>query len=162
MVKNLRPLLNLSSLEELDIHFATINELIFLKKLKNLVKLDVSNNTSLYSIDGVQDLKKLDEFNCSQTDIEDLTPLTKHPSIRILDISDTDIRTLRPLQGVNTLVELDCSNTGIKTLKYLYSNPNLKMISFRHTSIPKESIEISKKAIKKISYLPDNVVFEHE
>ena len=160
MVKNLRPLLNLLSIEELDIHFATINELIFLKNLRNLVKLDVSNNTSLYSIEGIERLNNLEEFNCSKTDIEDLTPMAKLQNLRILDVSDTEIRTLRPLQTIKSLTEIDCSNTAIKTLKYLYSNPNLKMISIRNTEIPKENIDIAK--ILKINYQPDNLVFELE
>jgi len=66
------------------------------------------------------------------------------------------------LQGVKSLAEIDCSNTSIKTIKYLYSNPNLKMISIRNTQMPKENIEIAKKAILKINYEPDNLVFEVE
>ena len=162
MVKSLRPLLGLKSLEELDLHYTTINDLIFLKNLKSLIKLDVSENTALYSIDGVQYLYNLTEFYCSDTDVEDLTPLANLKNLKILDVSNTQIRTLRPLQMIKSLTEIDCSNTPIKTLKYLYSNPNLRMISIRNTQIPEESLEAAIKAIKNINYDPDNLVFELE
>ncbi|MFN8257864.1 MAG: leucine-rich repeat domain-containing protein [Bacteroidales bacterium] len=162
MVKNLRPLLNLSNLEDLDIHFATINELIFIKNLKNLTKLDVSDNATLYSIEGVEGLANLMEFDCSNTDIEDLTPLQNSKSLKILDISTTQVNNLRPLQTVKTLQELNCTNSKVRTLRYLYSHTNLIMVAVRGTLIPKDELKIAKEALLRVVAQPTNFVFDSD
>jgi internalin A len=162
MVKNLRPLLNLSSLEELDVHFATINELIFMKNLRSLVKLDVSDNATLYSIEGVEALANLTEFDCSNTDIEDLTPLQNSRVLKILDISNTQVTTLRPLQTVKSLVEINCSNSKIRTVRYLFSHTNLMMMAVKGTLIPKEELKGTKDALLKIVSQPSNFIFDSD
>ncbi len=160
MVKSLHPLLYLVNLKVLDLHYTTINDLEFLRKLRKLVKLDVSNNTTLYSIEGVGGLVNLEEFYCSKTDIESLDPLAKCVKLRILDVSDTQVNSIRALQKIKPLVDINLNNTNVNTLKYLYASPNLMMISVRNTKISKSDINRSIEAIKKVVYKPENIVFE--
>jgi len=162
MVKNLSPLLGLSNLEELDLHLTTINELIFLKNLKKLTKLDASENATLYSIEGVEWLSNLIEFNISKTDVSELDALQNLKSLKILDISNTQVKTLRALQNVKTIQEINCNNTEIRTLKYLFANPNLSVISVRSTLIPKEDMKLAIDAITRINYQPKNIIFEYD
>jgi len=133
MVKNLSPLKNLTNLRILDVHFSTINKLVVISELKSLEILNVSQNLPLFQLDGVEGLVNLIEFNCSETKIDDLTPLQELKYLKILDISNTSITTLRPLQEVRTLEELDFSNTLITTssLDYFYSHLSLTMLRGR-------------------------------
>ncbi len=160
MVKNLSPLLGLGNLEELNLHLTTINELIFLKNLKKLTTLDVSEDSTLYSIEGVDGLANLIDFNCSKTDVSELEPLQNLKNLRVLDISNTQVKSLRALQNLKSLQEIDCSNTEVRTLKYLFSTQNLAIISARNTLIPKEDVKFTIEAITRINFQPKNIIFE--
>lgn len=76
MVKSLVPLRNLDKLSHLDAHFTTIVDLRILKNLKQLTTVDVSQNISLFSLEGLNYLPELTYLNCSETNVDDLTPLS--------------------------------------------------------------------------------------
>ena len=136
MVKSLAPLRGLTNLKKLDVHFCTVNNLIQIKDLKKLTDLNVSQNQSLYTIEGVDKLLNLINFDCSETNVDDLTPLQSLKYLESLHVSDTKVVTLRPLQGVRSLTEVDCSNTGISaaSLDYFYAHFGLTMFRGRNLS----------------------------
>ncbi len=141
MVKNLAPLRNLKNLEYLDLHYTTIVDLRILKGLTKLEYLDVSENISLYQLDGAEYLYELRELDCSETNVDILKPLEKLKKIERLDCSKTKIYSLRPIQLVKSLKDVDCSSTEIKgiSLEYLISNRNLIMLRAKNIDIaPKE------------------------
>jgi len=142
MIKNLTPLKNLVNLRVLDIHYSTVNKLIVISELKSLEKLDVSQNLPLFDIVGVEGLTNLVEFNCSETRVDDLTPLQNLKNIEILNISKTSVSTLRPLQTVRTLIELDFSNTQVTavSLDYLYTHLSLTMLRGREINATDKDI----------------------
>ncbi len=151
MVKSLMPLRYMTKLTYLDLHFTTIVDLRILKELKGLEYLDVSNNISLYSLEGVNYMFELREINCSKTNVDNLGPLTKLPHLAIVDCSDTKVFSLRPLQLVKTLNDLDCSNTFIKakSLDYLLGHSALTMLRCKNIDITKEDILFFEKMIIK-------------
>jgi len=142
MIKNLTPLKNLKNLRILDIHYSTVNKLVVISELKSLEKLDVSQNLPLFDIVGVEGLTSLVEFNCSETRVDDLTPLQNLKYLEILNISKTSVVTLRPLQNVRTLIELDFSNTGVTatSLDYLYTHLSLTMLRGREFNVTDKDI----------------------
>lgn len=143
MVKNLAPLKSLVNLRVLDVHYSTVNKLIVISELKSLERLDVSQNSPLFYLDGVEGLTNLVELNCSETRISDLTPIQTLKYLEILNLSNTSVKTLRPLQDVRTLKELDFSNTEITgvSLDYLYSHLSLTMLRGREIDITEKNVE---------------------
>ncbi len=143
MVKSLVPLRNLEKLRKLDAHYTTVVDLRILKSLKNLTTLDVSQNVSLFSLEGLNFLPELSDINCSETNVYDLTPLSKLKSLQKLDCSKTKVPSLRPIQLVKTLQDIDCSDTKIKgkSLDYLLGLPNLTMLRAKNIDITPEEIE---------------------
>ena len=148
MVKNLGPIRDLKKLTELDAHFATVVDLRVLKGMTKLEILNVSKNASLFSLKGVEYLPNLKELNCSDTRINDLTPVSKLKRLQILDFSKTPVETLRPIQLVKSIYEIDCSDTKIsgKSLDYLLGHSNMTMIRAKNIDI--ENNEIA--ALEKI------------
>ena len=143
MVKSMVPLRNLQKLRKLDIHYTTVVNLKILTSLKNLSYLDVSNNISLFTLDGVNYMPELRVLNCSKTNIDDLTPISRLNLIEILDCSDTKVESLRPIQLVKSLQDIDCSNTNIKakSLDYLLGHINLTMLRAKNIEITDAEIK---------------------
>ena len=137
MIKSLVPLRNLERLRDLDVHYTTIVDLRILKDLKNLTTLDVSQNISLFSLDGVNYMPELVYLNCSESNVDNLLPLSKLKNLQRLDCSNTKTESLRPLQLVKSLQDIDCSGTKIKSksLDYLIGLPNLIMLRAKNIDI---------------------------
>ena len=143
MIKSLVPLRNLEKLRNLDVHYTTIVDLRILKNLKNLTTLDVSQNISLFSLDGVNYMTDLMNLNCSESNVDNLLPLSKLKNLQRLDCSNTKIESLRPVQLVKTLQDIDCSGTKIKakSLDYLLGLPYLLMLRAKNIDITKPEAE---------------------
>ncbi|MBO4772162.1 MAG: leucine-rich repeat domain-containing protein [Bacteroidales bacterium] len=143
MVKSLAPLTYLKKLRRLDAHFCTINKLGTIGELKSLTYLDLSENQSLFSLEGIQKLTQLAEFNCSNTNISDLKPLENMKTLEMLNIADTRVTTLRPLQNVRTITELDCSDTKISaaSFDYLTSHNRMKFLRGRNLNVEQKEID---------------------
>lgn len=142
MVKSLNPLRNRTRLKKLDVHFCTINNLATISELVNLEYLNVSQNMSLYSLAGIEKLVNLISFDCSETCIDDLSPLQNMKYLELLNVSNTKVTTLRPLQMVRTLKEVDCSDTRITaaSLDYFYAY-FLSMLRGRNLEISQKQID---------------------
>ncbi len=151
MVKSLVPLRYLNRLAKLDVHYTTIVDLRILRELKNLYHLDVSDNISLYSLEGVNYMPELRILNCSKTNIDDLSPLSKLKHLETLDCSDTKVYSLRPIQPVKSLQDIDCSDTNIKTksLDYLLGHSFLTMLRAKNIESSEAEIKVFEKLIQK-------------
>jgi len=143
MVKSLVPLRNLTKLKKLDLHLTTIVDLRILKDLKNLQELDISENVSLYSLDGVNYMPELSVLDCSDTNVDDLTPVSKLPLLSTLDCSNTKVYSLKPIQLVKSLQDIDVSETAIdgSALDYLLGHSNLTMIRAKKIKITDQEIK---------------------
>ncbi len=142
MVKSLAPLRNLKKLRDLDLHYTTIVNLKILKDLRAIEILNVSENISLYTLEGINFMSELRELNCSKTNVNNLSPLSKLKRIERLDCSDTKVYSLRPIQFVKSLSDIDFSNTNIrgKTLDYLLGHSTMMMIRCKNISISDKEI----------------------
>ncbi len=151
MVKNLVPIRNLVKLTELDLHYTTIVNLRVLKTLRNLEKLDISENISLYTLDGVEYLRELRYMNCNKTNIDDLTPLSRLPKLERLDCSNTKVYSLRPVQLIKSLQDIDCSDTEIpgKSLDYLLGHTALMMVRSKNIDITDKDIRMFEELLRK-------------
>jgi Leucine-rich repeat (LRR) protein len=143
MVKSLAPLTYLKKLRRLDAHYCTVNSLGQVGDLKSLTYLNLSDNEGLFSLEGVQKLTQLAEFDCSNTNISDLKPLENMKALEVLNISKTRVTTLRPLQGVRTITHLDCSSTKISaaSFDYLTSHTRLKFLRGRVLNVEQKDLD---------------------
>lgn len=143
MVKSLAPLSSLKNLKELDVHFCTVNNLSQLNTLTKLVTLNVSQNQSLYSISGIEKLANLVSFDCSETCVEDLTPLQNLRMLQTINVSNTKVKTLRPLQLVRSLQDIDVSDTRITaaSLDYFYAHYSITMFRGRNLELTQKQID---------------------
>jgi internalin A len=154
MIKDLRPLMKLKNINYLDVHLTTVSELIFLKNLTNLSVLDVSENYSLFKLDGIEDLIYLAELNLSKTQVRSIQPLANLKALKSLNISECPINSLRPLATATnrkTLQELDCSETQIdgEQLDYLSQHYDLQMFRCRGNKICPVDVEDFVAAMQK-------------
>lgn len=151
MVKSLAPIRAMKKLRSLDLHYTTIVDLRILKDLTAIEYLNVSNNVSLYSLDGVNFMFELRELYCNDTNIDDLTPLEKLPHLTVVDVSNTKVYSLRPLQLIKTLKDIDCSGTLIKgkSLDYLLGHSALTMLRCKNVDVEKSDIDLFESLIKK-------------
>ncbi len=134
MVKDLKPLRRLKNLRVLNVHLATVSELIFLANLKNLEILDVSENYSLFKLDGVESLANLTELNLSKTEVRSLRPLVTLADLRVLKFSHTPVSGLRPLSSPalkKSLQVVDCSSTKIESDQLDYLSQHIRLQMFR-------------------------------
>lgn len=143
MVKSLAPLANLTKLQKLDVHFCTINSLGNIGDLPNLRVLNVSQNQSLFTIQGVERLPQLVAFDCSETNVDDLAPLSTSKTLEFLNVADTKVATLRPLQPIKTLKEVDCSGTRISavSLDFFYSHLRLQFLRGRNLLVEQKQLD---------------------
>lgn len=151
MVKSLAPIRGMKKLRNLDLHYTTIIDLRILRDLTAIEYLNVSNNISLYSLDGVNYMFELRELYCNNTNIDDLSPLEKLPHLAVVDVSNTKVFSLRPLQLIKTLKDLDCSSTLIKgkSLDYLLGHSALTMLRCKDIDIEKAEIDMFENLIKR-------------
>lgn len=143
MVKSLAPLSALGKLQKLDVHFCTVNSLGTIGDLKSLRELNVSQNQSLFTIQGVERLTQLVTFDCSETNVDDLSPLSTSKTLEFLNVSDTKVATLRPLQPIRTLKEVDCSGTRISavSLDFFYNHLRLQFLRGRNLLIEQKQLD---------------------
>lgn len=151
MIKDLKPLSNMTKIRVLDVHLSTVSALIFIGTLKNLEKLDVSGNLSLFNLTGIEKMPRLVELNCSNTRINDIVPVANITTLELLDCSQTGIQSLRPIQNLRALKEVNASDTKIKgtSLDYLLKSANLEMVRCKNNDITKEEKETFEAIFKK-------------
>ena len=151
MVKSLSPLKDLKRLTYLDVHLATVLDLRVLKGLDNLTVLNVAENASLFSLEGVNFLPNLTELNLSDTRVESLAPLETLKNLKILSFEKAPVKTLRPLQGLKTLEEINCSQTDIPStsMDYLVGHVKIKMLRAKGIKITPNEITTATEAIMK-------------
>ena len=143
MVKSLAPIANLMNLRKLDVHFCTINQIAQLMDLKKLISLNVSQNATLYSLNGIEKMADLVSLDCSETSISDLTPLQNMKYLEYLNVASTKIATLRPIQLVRTIKDVDFSDTRISaaSLDYFYSHYAVAMMRGRNLEVTQKQID---------------------
>ncbi len=146
MVKDLRPLRNLKNLRYLDVHLTTVSELIFLKELANLTHLDVSENYSLFKLDGLESLLGLSEIKLANTQVRSLEPIMNLRDLKSIDFSNCPINSLRPLSSPTlrkSLQEVDCSSTKIdgEQLDYISQHYILSMFRCRDNDLCPADVE---------------------
>ena len=147
-IKDLKPLIRLKRLQELQIEDTPINSLEPLRSFHNLEVLACAKNpiTDLQPIAG---LKKLRVLNFSNTQVESFENLVNLTNLEELYCSGTEVNGLKYLVKLKKLNTLECYNTRIKYLKYLYGLKNLRLLKCYNTKTSEKRVAEFKKKNRK-------------
>lgn len=132
-ITDLSPLSELSNLNHLVIDWCDINDLSPLAKLTKLNRLeiygkfgDTSDKVPVIDFSPLIGLKELVELSIVQTNVKDISPLSKLTSLRKLRISNCPgITDLKPLSGIRSLESLTLNCSQINGITPLSELPNL-------------------------------------
>ena len=112
-----------------------MSDLTPLASLTALQQLDCSGHPGERS-DAAGQPHRLQELNCSGTQVSDLTPLASLTPLQQLDCSGTQVSDLTPLASLTALQQLDCSGCRLRALpSAIRDNDALQLIAF-NTHVP--------------------------
>ena len=157
-IEDLRPLKQLTLLEELDCSNTNITSLSGIENLKNLKKLNCSNNDNINSLIPVQTLSNLEEINCGNTMVKNLAPLRNLINLKKLDVhyctvnnlnmiselkslvilnvsQNQSLFTISGVERLSSLTDFDCSETAVSDLDPLKNSKTLEIINCADTKI---------------------------
>ena len=156
IIKDLKPISELSQLKEINITNTNINDLEHIRNLKNIEILNCSgsevvglsslrylsslinlnlSNTKVQDLTTLGGLENITKLNISNSQVEDITPLETIYSLNQLDISHTLIGNLSPICELNNLSDVNISSTSVKSLEKISSLTSVQHLNIDSTSI---------------------------
>jgi Leucine-rich repeat (LRR) protein len=156
MIQNLKPLVQLKTLNKLDISGSAIKDIFPIRNITTLTFLDCSRtmiedlgplryskslrelrigNTPIHSITVIENFDNLEVLDLSQTVIDSLPSIDQLVHLKELNCSSTNIVKLDSIRYLTSLEILDCSNTAIEELKPISRLPKLKKLDISKTKI---------------------------
>ncbi|HAA0649776.1 internalin [Listeria monocytogenes] len=113
--------------------------------LDKVRKLDGSTSDRMpmpiiYSIEGVEYLQNLWEFDISGQSVSNISPLEGLSNLETVYISENNINDLSPLSKSPKIKVLDASNNNINDISTLSSLPNLNAVRLNNNSISDISV----------------------
>jgi hypothetical protein len=131
IINNFLDLAN-TNIENISFHLCTIKsiqDLIFLKRLKNL---SFDNCDYFFDFSEIIEYKSLTHLRFSSCDLSSINGIDTLKDLEDLNISNTPVSDIEPLLSLKNLKILDIQNTNIPKNDYLYyqkENPNCKIIT---------------------------------
>jgi internalin A len=147
-VENISELSGLKKLHTLYFSSTHLKDYRFLKKLKNLQKLDLSLN-NLDRIDFLDGLKNLKALYLKGNFIRTIGQLMNLRKLEILDLSDNDIGDIDFLSGLTNLKNLNLARNNISTIMVLAEHHKLQIL------------DISSNRIENINFIIDLPALKH-
>lgn len=122
-IKDLAPLRQLSSLEEVTVSSASLESMDGLQNLTKLKKLTLRHNGTLSDLKPLKGLSSLEELDLTGNHVQDLSPIGGLINLRKLVLDTNPLVDVEPLRGLQNLTDLSFSNLTIAN-----DNPNPKPI----------------------------------
>lgn len=110
-----------------DRMISSVSEIIGLQELKNLTKLNLSNN-NISEIKGLEKLIKLTELNLSYNNITDISGIENLKNLRYLNLSNNSIKDLKGISELSNLTSLNITNNYISNINEIYVLRNLRFL----------------------------------
>jgi internalin A len=118
------PLMELTKLTELDLHWNQITDISPLMKLTNLTSLKLNGN-KITDISPLMQLTNLTELNLNNNQITDISALKKLTNLVKLDLRGNQITDVSPLMELSILTELWLCENRITDISPLMELTNL-------------------------------------
>ena len=156
LIGNLRPLTELTKLEELNLSNTLIDDLTPLRNLNSLESLNCSGTpvtileplryssslveinlslTPLENLELLSNLKSLEKINVSHSKVSSFNALAELPNLRVLNISGLEIANESGLTDLIGLVDLIASSSGITDLNDFNKLQNLQNLNIDSTNV---------------------------
>jgi len=135
-LNNIEDIEILINLEYLDVRGNDISTLQGLEGLTRISKIKLDGNTKLKSLDGLQNLIKLEEISARSMQLYDIGALSELMSIRKIDLNWnklTDITAVKKLTSLESIILGD--NPGITDISALAQKPELRGVLLYNTSV---------------------------
>lgn len=145
-LQDLQGLEMLPALRKLNISkLMTISDLKPIVHLQNLVELDFSYNP-VESIAPLEKLSRLVSINMEYTKASDLSPLATLHDLKSINVSGTRVKNLNALRDAEKLEEIECHNTAITSLTPLITLQHLSKLSCYNTKLAEKEVNNFKKS----------------
>lgn len=133
---DIQVLMNMVRLRRLDLRNCGIEEISFLRVLKNLRRLDLRNN-QISEITVLSGLPQLEELNLRENDISCISALADLRKLRYLNIhSNSQIKTIKPISELVNLETLILRNVPVgEEIKALQNMTKLRRLNIRNCGI---------------------------
>lgn len=133
-LRNLEPLIPMTSLQELYLQHNAVTALDALSSLTDLRKLDVSYN-SVSSLMPLSPCAKLEWINAGNNTIATLVGLDAFTALKHLDVDHNLLNDVDILGKCNTLMELNFSNNNVKNVYALSPLTNLVTLNCSYNAL---------------------------
>ncbi len=118
----------------LNLQNCQLSNIIWLKKLKHLKKLNLSLNP-LEKIFALKELNFLNCLNLQKTGITEIEALKNLIQLQKLNLQDNQIQELKPLRQLHNLTHLNLQANQITQLKYLEELTDLSVLNLNSNQI---------------------------
>jgi len=125
---------DLKSLQTLDLSNNQVSDYSFLKDLKSLQALDLSYN-KISDISFLKDLKSLQTLDLSNNQVSDYSFLKDLESLQTLDLSYNKISDISFLKALKSLQTLDLSNNQVSDYSFLKALKSLQTLKLSYNKI---------------------------
>ena len=116
---------------------------------KVLISVNLSG-MKLLDYKKFQETDSLQYLDLTDTDIKDLSVISRNLGLKELGLSGTAVKDLKPLAGMNKMKTLDLSYTEVKDISSLKEMISLEHLSLTGTKVKKLD---SLRELKKLNYL---------
>jgi len=110
---------SIQSLNKLNLNFCSLTDITGLGQFTNISELYVSNNSTLTSINGVNNLTRLETFKAENCSINDISYLSTCISLKTLNLSNNNFSSISSLSNLKELTNLSLSNNPISDISPL-------------------------------------------
>lgn len=131
---DLQFLINMHKLTELTLSGCSVSTIAHLAGLKNLQKVDLSNNT-IRNVSALAEMQKLQSLNLSGNALISLKDLENLSTLRELDVSYNSLATTAPTATMVGLKKLDVSSNNLMKLEGIDSLKDLEHFSAAYNNL---------------------------
>lgn len=121
-----------------------------LYEVSNLRKVDISGNKAIQDLSPLSKLPSLSTLDASETSIKSLVELRNSPDLRDLDISQTAVNDITPLANLTSLISLNISNTKVADISPLSNLWNLKILRMDSVSVDNAATILKLKRLERL------------
>ena len=133
-IRDIRPLITLRQLKQLNLNFNEIRDISPLAALRQLERLELWDN-QISDVRSLTGLTQLTYLELDENEISDLRPLAGLTRLQTLYLNTNEISDLRPLAGLTNLEELQLYGNEISDLRPLAGLTNLEQLSLGNNQI---------------------------
>ncbi|NFB58150.1 DUF5050 domain-containing protein [Clostridium botulinum] len=145
--------MDVSGIKELNVHNKNIKSLKGIEYLKNITKLDISDN-NIKDISYLKELDSLELLNLYNNNIEDIFPINNMKKLKDINLSKNNVKDISYLKDLN-LHHLDLRDNKIENIGVLRNKISLQHLYLANNSI-KDFSPISNLKNLQILYLNHN------